>query len=253
MLEESYGVASDANVKNQLLSPRQVLLADGDHMLKELQLEPGELHENINIAGLLGSYGTLSSGTVFQVGGAQLRVSMPCAPCGRIHSLINTKKRKVSIRDMAMPKRGIFATVLKGGTIRAGDKVSLAQIRHEPIGFTSKERLCWLLLKCPQGKVVPIRDILLYIGEFPSWAKAVPAVLRSIQKNSPMVPTWRVVDSERRLMKQDTDNQFAHLEKDGVPLLAGDKLPVVGESAVWRPSHSELFHGGAAAAQWTFT
>eukprot|EP00971_Amphidinium_carterae_P291934 5794925-Amphidinium_carterae.1 len=34
------------------------------------------------------------------------------------------------------------------------------------------------------GKVVPIRDILLYIGEFPSWAKAVPAVLRSIQKNS---------------------------------------------------------------------
>jgi len=250
-LQESHGVASDENAQNQLLSPRQVLLTDGDQMLKDLQLQPGELRENINIAGLQGGYGILSSGTVLELGGSggpRLRVSMPCAPCGRIHGLVNTRKRKVNIRDMVMPKRGVFATVLTGGTIRVGDKIAVAAARHESIGFQSKERLAWLVSKCPQGKVVPIRDLLLYIGEFTSWAKAVPAVIRALQKSSPAVPTWRIVDSERRLLKQETDVQLAHLEEEGVPLDKGSKLPIVDESAVWQPTHSELFHGEDAQA-----
>mmetsp|Transcript_44758 Transcript_44758/g.106250 ORF Transcript_44758/g.106250 Transcript_44758/m.106250 type:complete len:343 (-) Transcript_44758:5-1033(-) len=245
-LQRWHGVESDPSLPKQLLSPRQVLLSDGDQMSSDMRLSPGELRENITITGLEGSYATLASGTVIRFGGLEgacLRISIPCAPCGRIHSLVNKPDRKVTMKDLAMPRRGIFGTVLRGGPVKVGDTVQILSEEHySSMGSSSKEHLVWLMKKCPVGKVVPIKDLILYIGEFTSWAKAVPAVIRAIQKADASIPTWRIVDSKLQLLKQDTEAQLAKLKEEGVPVAQGFlRDNTVAETAVWRPTHEELF------------
>eukprot|EP00929_Paragymnodinium_shiwhaense_P098340 TRINITY_DN59824_c0_g1_i1.p1 TRINITY_DN59824_c0_g1~~TRINITY_DN59824_c0_g1_i1.p1 ORF type:complete len:399 (+),score=55.27 TRINITY_DN59824_c0_g1_i1:43-1239(+) len=239
----------------------------------------------------------VSSGDVVRIGETcELRVTMFCEPCGhvidymknfrgseggtsilsaaadRVKSLVG-KNNKEKGKDADLPTvksldghRGMLATCMRGGVIRRGDavrRVNEETSAYEPLPELAKDKVKWILAtKVPAGKVVPIRDLLQYIGEPAGYARALPAVLRSIAKASSSstaasskskkasseaeheLPLHRVVDSERRLMTHCIEDQAKRLEGEGIQLTEDKKSKSgwrVPESFVWEPKHRDLY------------
>jgi MOSC domain-containing protein YiiM len=115
-LRESYGVVGDSHAG----TGRQVsLLAEEsiEKMRKEgLTLGPGDFAENLTVSGL--ELHTLPLGTRIRVGSkAVLEVTQIGKAC---HSDCDIKR---SVGTCVMPIEGVFAKVLVGGPVKAGDSV----------------------------------------------------------------------------------------------------------------------------------
>ena len=106
------GLSSDASCGS---SKRQVLLIE-EETLDELSLAPGDLRENIVVAGLLMA-GTPSQ-TRLRVGRAELEVTMDCAPCDFLDRL------RLGLQQEMIGRRGTLCRVILGGVIRIGDSIS---------------------------------------------------------------------------------------------------------------------------------
>ena len=82
-----------------------------------LSLTAGAFAENINTIGI--SLKTLPVGTLLQIGPSVLRVTQIGKEC---HNDCAIKK---AVGKCVMPTEGIFAVVVKEGTVRAGDEIEV--------------------------------------------------------------------------------------------------------------------------------
>jgi MOSC domain-containing protein YiiM len=102
--------------------PDQAVLLLNQETLADLRAEgwpvqPGELGENVTLADL--PPGALQPGARVHVGAVVLEVSKPCDPCTVLYTLpyVGVAQGPAFLRTLA-GRRGWFARVLKGGTVR---------------------------------------------------------------------------------------------------------------------------------------
>jgi MOSC domain-containing protein YiiM len=95
---------------------RQVLLVDLDK-LEALNLEPGDLRENITVTGL--SVDTLPIGSRLKSGRVELEIVDVCTPCSKL------EKIRPGLMRSAENIRGMLAVVTGSGTLRKGDSISM--------------------------------------------------------------------------------------------------------------------------------
>lgn len=85
--------------------------------LKGRELKPGDFAENITTQGL--DLNTLKVGDVLSLGGG--KVLLEITQFGKECHYGCAIRQQVG--DCVMPRRGVFATVLKGGTVSAGESI----------------------------------------------------------------------------------------------------------------------------------
>ncbi len=95
---------------------RQVLLIELE-TLCDFGLQPGDVRENIVVAGLQ-LVGT-APGTRLHAGAVELEVTTDCAPCDYIDSL------RPGLQERIKGRRGTLCRVIRGGKISVGDAVAL--------------------------------------------------------------------------------------------------------------------------------
>ena len=93
---------------------RQVLLIDLE-TLKEFELAPGDVRENLTVSGI-----SLSGTRRLWVGEVMLEVTGDCAPCSTMDEL------QPGLQERIRGRRGVLARVVRGGQIQVGDQVSVA-------------------------------------------------------------------------------------------------------------------------------
>jgi MOSC domain-containing protein YiiM len=96
---------------------RQVLFVD-QAILEDFALLPGDLRENITVAGIDLRHVTASS--VVTIGQASLLVQGECTPCSKMDEI------RPGLMDAIREQRGILASVLRDGTIHVGEKVEIS-------------------------------------------------------------------------------------------------------------------------------
>ena len=95
---------------------RQVLLVDSE-TLREMNLEPGLIRENITTEGL--EVNRLIAGQRLRVGEVELEVSLVCEPCEQIEAI------RPGLQDAMVGKRGTLCRVIRGGKLKPGDAITL--------------------------------------------------------------------------------------------------------------------------------
>ncbi|MFC1967103.1 MOSC domain-containing protein [Chloroflexota bacterium] len=116
LLREEYGLVDDAHAD----SGRQVSLLATESIDKMrgkgLELNPGDFGENITTAGL--DLPSLPVGTRLRIGDeALLEMTQIGKECHKACAI----RRQVG--DCIMPSEGVFARVIKGGTVKPGDTI----------------------------------------------------------------------------------------------------------------------------------
>jgi len=117
-LRENHGVIGDAHAGE---GKRQVSLLAEESIRKMrsmgLDVGPGDFAENITTRDM--ELSTLPVGTRLAVGEAVLRVTIIGKEC---HSRCAIY---IQAGDCVMPREGIFAAVVRGGTVRTGDPIQV--------------------------------------------------------------------------------------------------------------------------------
>ena len=109
------GILGDASYGKR---GRQVLLIDLE-TLDEFELNPGDVKENLTLVDF--ELAQLSSHDQLQVGEVLLAVTGPCEPCWQLEEL------RPGLSSEIVGRRGVLATVVRGGELKVGDSISLAQ------------------------------------------------------------------------------------------------------------------------------
>ena len=91
---------------------RQVPLIDLE-TLKEFDLKPGEVRENLTVSGT-----SLSGAGQLSVGEVLLEITGDCAPCSTMDEV------RPGLQERIRGRRGVLARVIRGGQIQVGDRVS---------------------------------------------------------------------------------------------------------------------------------
>ena len=97
-------------------SKRQVLIIELE-TLCEFNLKPGDVRENIVVAGL--SLAGTAPHTHIHLGSVEMEVTTDCAPCEYLDSLRPGLQQKINGR------RGTLCRVIRGGVITIGDRVTI--------------------------------------------------------------------------------------------------------------------------------
>ncbi|NOZ24552.1 MAG: MOSC domain-containing protein [Nitrospirae bacterium] len=121
LLREGYGIEGDAHASSSWHRQVSLLAMESIHRMRELGLDvgPGDFAENITTEGI--DLRSLPVRTRIGVGDAvELEVTQIGKTC---HSRCAIYFQAGSC---VMPEEGIFARVIKGGTIRIGDSVSVS-------------------------------------------------------------------------------------------------------------------------------
>jgi len=121
VLKKNFGVVGDAHSGTE----RQVSLMGWedieiwkDKKAKKIEIKPGDFAENITTTGI--DWSGVKIGDRIKIGGKiELKVIRIGKEC---HSECKIKKL---VGDCIMPKKGIFADVVKGGGIKTGDSVEI--------------------------------------------------------------------------------------------------------------------------------
>ena len=118
-LRENYGVVSDAHADSETHRQVSLLAMESiDKMQgKGIVLKPGDFAENITTEGI--DLTTLPIGTRLEVGQALLEMSQIGKEC---HAGCAIRDQ---VGDCIMPREGIFAKVIRGGEIKAGDTLTI--------------------------------------------------------------------------------------------------------------------------------
>jgi MOSC domain-containing protein YiiM len=111
--------------------PDQAVLLLSEEILAGLQAEgwpvqPGDLGENVTVAGLPPD--ALRNGAVVRLGEVVLEVSKPCDPCTVLFTLpyVGVERGPEFLRVMH-GRRGWFARVLQGGTVRTNTPIEITE------------------------------------------------------------------------------------------------------------------------------
>lgn len=105
-------------------SRRQVLLIDIE-TLKEFDLSPGDVKENLTVEGL--PFTELAPKDRLEIGQALLEISGECSPCSMLDDIRPGLSAKINGR------RGVLANVLRGGKLRVGDRIAHVSYRENTV------------------------------------------------------------------------------------------------------------------------
>ncbi len=120
-LREEYGIEGDAHASSEWHRQVSLLAVESIRKMRDMGLDvsPGDFAENITTGGL--DLVSLPVGTVMTIGdevmGEVSQIGKECHSRCAIY---------YQAGDCVMPKEGIFIRVLRGGTVRAGDKISVS-------------------------------------------------------------------------------------------------------------------------------
>lgn len=116
---EEFGLKGDAHAGKWHRQVSLLGVESIDKMKREglYDLQLGDFAENITTSGIL--LYELPVGTILKVGECELEVTQIGKQC---HEGCAIKKK---VGDCVMPREGIFARVLKGGVIKAGDDIEI--------------------------------------------------------------------------------------------------------------------------------
>ena len=102
-------------------SNRQVLIMDSE-TLSQFDLLPGQVRENVTVAGL--DFSSISAGDKVSLGGdVILEITGDCEPCARMDEL------RPGLKDEIDGKRGLLAFVEKGGLVSVGAEVGVNALK----------------------------------------------------------------------------------------------------------------------------
>lgn len=102
-------------------SNRQVLIMDSE-TLSYFDLLPGQVRENVTVAGL--DFSSISAGDKVSLGGdVILEITGDCEPCARMDEL------RPGLKDEIDGKRGLLAFVEKGGLVSVGAEVGVNALK----------------------------------------------------------------------------------------------------------------------------
>jgi hypothetical protein len=171
---------------------RQVLILP-KHVSNEFQLQPGDLKENLIIH--YPELHDLPSGTVLQIGEAQIRLTFHCEPCSQV-------KDKVCLKAI-QHKRGYLGLFLNEGVLNIGDKIENLGGLYEPIPYRAKDRVHAYLLT--RTKPISATELLFECGLPLLYARAIPAMIRHLPED---LKTKVIFKSHSRQERSRTDSQL---------------------------------------------
>jgi len=126
------GLDGDFNrfrVNKKQNDPDMAVMIISMDMLNDLNNEgwpvmPGDLGENLTLENI--NYRSIQPGQRYEVGKAEIEISIICDPCTNLSALTYVKKEKISefIKTL-MNRRGWYARVIKEGQVSSGDAVKL--------------------------------------------------------------------------------------------------------------------------------
>ncbi|SEN01909.1 hypothetical protein SAMN05444354_12869 [Stigmatella aurantiaca] len=120
---EGQGFTGDRHSKKKPHGKRQLLLLD-EASLQTLRLTPGELKENVVIAGL--PLDALPAGQRLALGEhVVVELTEPCVPCSKLERI------RPGLLKESWGQRGQLAKVLQGGAVREGDGVRLLDVNPD--------------------------------------------------------------------------------------------------------------------------
>jgi MOSC domain-containing protein YiiM len=125
-IEKDYGVAGDAHADCQTHRQVSLLAIESiDKMRgKGLDLQPGDFAENLTTQGI--DLCSVPIGTRLRVGkGVLLEMTQIGKEC---HAACAIRKQ---VGDCIMPREGIFAKVIRGGTVKPGDAIKIIEKKLE--------------------------------------------------------------------------------------------------------------------------
>ncbi|MDZ7959409.1 MAG: MGMT family protein [Aulosira sp. DedQUE10] len=209
-LKLGHGIEGDINANP--ISPRQVLIIRYEDII-DFAIPPGELRENIVIAGLESENFTPGSLISFD-SGAAIRLTFHCEPCKRIAHLVASLK---SIQA----KRGILGVIINSGILRIGNNVQIQTEKFPALSEKPYERFLDFIVKVPSGKVVTYKQIIAAIGLDNSYIRAIPTYLKKTSADD--YPIHRILDSQGYLIRY-VPNQSDKLDSENVEILNGSDL-----------------------------
>jgi MOSC domain-containing protein YiiM len=106
---------------------RQVLLVDVE-TLRAMELRPGWIRENITTEGL--DVNGLKFAQRVMVGEVELEVSAVCDPCELIEAI------RPGLQARMLGKRGMLCRVLRGGVVKQGDGIRVANAKRGEVNNT---------------------------------------------------------------------------------------------------------------------
>jgi MOSC domain-containing protein YiiM len=115
-----HGIKGDAHASSTWHRQISLLARESIKKMQDLGLKvnPGDFAENITTEGI--DLIALPIGTQMKIGDVEAEVSQIGKECHTRCAIY------YQAGDCVMPKEGIFVKVLKGGTIRVGDKISVS-------------------------------------------------------------------------------------------------------------------------------
>ena len=121
MIKENHGIIGDAHADSSTQRQVSLLAIESIDKMRDrgYDLQPGDFAENITTRGI--DWTTLPVGTRIEVGnGVVLEMTQIGKEC---HAACAIRRQ---VGDCVMPREGIFAKVIQGGEIKAGDVIKIA-------------------------------------------------------------------------------------------------------------------------------
>lgn len=121
-LMEEYGMEGDAHADSSTHRQISLLARESIEKMREMGLDvgPGDFAENITTEGI--DMASLPTGTTLRVGDAvTLEITQIGKTCHTGCAIFQ------QVGKCIMPKEGIFARVVRGGVVRAGDEVAVVE------------------------------------------------------------------------------------------------------------------------------
>jgi MOSC domain-containing protein YiiM len=121
MLKSSYGIEGDAHASSEWHRQVSLLAMESIRKMRDMGLDvyPGDFAENVTTEGI--DLVSLPIGTKLSIGGEVV---------GEVSQIGKECHSRCAIYyqagDCVMPKEGIFITVLSGGKIKKGDRISVS-------------------------------------------------------------------------------------------------------------------------------
>lgn len=98
---------------------RQLLLMDIE-TLRELDLAPGILKENVTTEGI--QIQDLPRGQMLRIGEATVEITLRCEPCGLMNDV------RPGLQEILSGRRGMLCRVVQEGVIRPGDAITKIEL-----------------------------------------------------------------------------------------------------------------------------
>ena len=122
VLKEKFGMVGDAHADSGWHRQVSLLATESIEKMRQAGYDvgPGDFAENLTCEGI--NLVALPVGTKITVGkNILLRISQIGKECHTGCAIFKTTGKCI------MPKEGVFAEVIKGGTVRAGDEIKIAE------------------------------------------------------------------------------------------------------------------------------